>query len=103
MTQPVWEGVKRLHSNKRTDDFPDPIVFDCFCENHRLTPRERQMMAMICRGMKNSQIGGELSVSNATIRLHIGNLHRKLNTRSKVDLVLKLWKWSCGSARPETG
>lgn len=71
------------------------VLIDSFSKNHHLTPRERQILGMICRGMKNTQIGRELSVSNGTIRLHIGNLHRKLNTSSKVDLVLQLWSWSC--------
>ena len=60
-----------------------------------MTPRERQIISAVCTGMKNSQIGTELGVSNATIRLHVGNIHRKLSTRSKVDLVLCLWQWSC--------
>jgi hypothetical protein len=56
-------------------------------------------MTLICTGMKNAQIGRELGVSAATIRLHIGNIHRKLATSSKVDLVLKLWQWCCANGR----
>lgn len=90
-----------------TDNKDDPVTDDDqstrmptteivagFCEAQRLTPRESQILQMICRGMKNAHIGRQLSVSDATVRLHMSNLHRKLGTGSKVDLVLKLWQWS---------
>ena len=81
------------------DEFPGSDIIAEFCNAHRMTPREKQILAMICRGMMNQQIGQELKVSNATIRLHISNIHRKLQTRSKVDLVLGIWQWSSRTGR----
>jgi len=52
------------------------------------------MIALICRGMKNAAIAADLGVSGATVRLHIRNVHRKVKTGDKVELVLKLWDWS---------
>lgn len=80
--------------------FPSPDLMQGFCRAHGFTPRETQILCHICSGMKNTQIGRELGVSIAAIRLHIGNIHRKLQTHSKVDVVLRLWQWSCTSGNP---
>jgi len=83
--------------------FPSPELMHDFCRAHSFTPRETQILCHICSGMKNTQIGRELGVSIAAIRLHIGNIHKKLQTHSKVDVVLRLWHWSCAMARPCNG
>ena len=101
---PKMSSSDRVAHPVGSGEVPSAELIARFCDAHRLTPRERQILAMVCKGLKNSQIGRELSVSNATIRLHIGNIHRKLDTGSKVDLVLRLWQWSCspkpGASRP---
>lgn len=73
---------------------PSDDLIKEFCRDRSLTPREEQILIGVCRGLKNSGIGEKLEVSDATVRLHMTNLHRKLGTTSKVDLVLKLWDWS---------
>jgi DNA-binding NarL/FixJ family response regulator len=48
--------------------------------------------------MKNAAIAGELQVSEATVRLHITNIHRKLQTSSKVDVLIQAFQyWICRS------
>jgi DNA-binding NarL/FixJ family response regulator len=93
MTHPFRGDGRPVREDRTAQEFPDPSILAEFGGNYSLTPRERQILALICRSMKNAQIAGELGVTNATIRLHIGNIHRKLSTDSKVDLVLKLWRW----------
>ena len=78
-------------------DFPNPDITSAFCDLHHLTPHEHQILSAVCLGKMNSQIGRELGISDATVRLHMGHIHRKLKTSSKVDLVLRLWQWSCNS------
>lgn len=67
----------------------DSIVLD-FCNEHCLTPRETQVMLLVCAGMTNVDIGLELDLSLPSIRLHIMNIHRKLGTSSKVQLLRRV-------------
>ncbi len=83
--------------------FPAPCIIAEFSEQRHLTAREHEILSKVCLGLKNIQIARELGVSNATIRLHIGNIHRKLGSTSKVDLVLQLWQWSCRNGHAGRG
>ncbi|MFC5069093.1 response regulator transcription factor [Flaviflagellibacter deserti] len=56
--------------------------------NHdTLTPREREVMALVTKGLMNKQIAGELGLSEITVKIHRGNVMRKMNARSLADLV----------------
>jgi len=52
-----------------------------------LTPRERVVMACVVTGRPNKQIAAELGLSEATVKLHRGNVMHKMGARSLVDLV----------------
>jgi FixJ family two-component response regulator len=52
-----------------------------------LTPRERQVMALVSRGLMNKQAAGELGLSEITVKLHRASLMRKLGVRTVADLV----------------
>jgi len=52
-----------------------------------LTPREREVMAMVVSGLLNKQVGGELGISEITVKTHRGNVMRKMNADSFADLV----------------
>jgi len=57
-------------------------------ERHEsLTPRERQVMALVVLGLLNKQVGAELGISEITVKLHRGQVMRKMNARSLPDLV----------------
>jgi DNA-binding NarL/FixJ family response regulator len=51
----------------------------------RLSPRERQVLALLGRGWDNSRIGRELSISQHTVRTHIQNILEKLGMHSKLE------------------
>lgn len=53
----------------------------------RLTSRERQVMALITAGLLNKQVGGELGISEITVKAHRGQVMRKMNARSFAELV----------------
>ena len=52
-----------------------------------LTPRERQVFALVVAGLLNKQIAGELGTSELTIKAHRGNVMRKMRAASLADLV----------------
>jgi FixJ family two-component response regulator len=53
----------------------------------RLTPRERQVLALVVTGLLNKQIAGELGTSELTIKAHRGRVMRKMRAASLADLV----------------
>jgi FixJ family two-component response regulator len=51
-----------------------------------LTPRERQVMALVASGLMNKQVANELSISEVTVKMHRGSAMRKLGAKSVATL-----------------
>jgi FixJ family two-component response regulator len=52
-----------------------------------LTPREREVMALVVSGLLNKQVGLELGISEITVKAHRGSVMRKMEADSFADLV----------------
>lgn len=52
-----------------------------------LTSRERQVMALVVSGLLNKQVGGELGISEITVKAHRGQVMQKMKAESVADLV----------------
>jgi FixJ family two-component response regulator len=52
-----------------------------------LTPRERQVMALVASGLMNKQVANELSISVVTVKMHRSSVMRKLRAKSVATLV----------------
>jgi FixJ family two-component response regulator len=57
---------------------------DCYA---LLTRREREVMALVVSGRLNKQVGGELDISEITVKAHRGQVMRKMKADSLADLV----------------
>jgi FixJ family two-component response regulator len=57
---------------------------DCYAS---LTPREREVMALVVSGLLNKQVGGELGISEITVKAHRGQVMQKMKANSVADLV----------------
>lgn len=53
-----------------------------------LSRRERQVMALIVSGLLNKQVGGELGISEITVKAHRGRVMEKMKARSFAQLVM---------------
>src|ERR1700679_2042165 len=70
------------------------ITLDQESESHalrslyaKLTPRERDVMTLVVRGLLNKQVGGELGMAEITVKAHRGQVMRKMRAASFADLV----------------
>jgi FixJ family two-component response regulator len=52
-----------------------------------LTHREKQVMALVVSGLLNKQVGGELGISEITVKAHRGQVMQKMKAASLADLV----------------
>jgi FixJ family two-component response regulator len=60
------------------------VLRDCYAS---LTPRERDVMALVVSGLLNKQVGGQLGISEITVKAHRGQVMRKMKADSLPDLV----------------
>jgi FixJ family two-component response regulator len=74
------------------------VLRDCYAS---LTPRERQVMELVVSGLLNKQVGGELGISEITVKSHRGQMMRKMKADSLPDLVTMATRLGLRTARTE--
>ncbi len=65
-----------------------PTRWNYLQNRFELTPRERQIAELVCRGMRNEDIAKELGISPGTAKTHIRNIYRKVHVKSKISMLL---------------
>jgi FixJ family two-component response regulator len=79
----VGEAIER-DQRERTERAERDAVARLF---ETLTAREREVMALVVRGMLNKQIASALGASEKTVKIHRGRVMEKMNVQSVADLV----------------
>jgi len=59
-----------------------------FREDATPTPRERELITLIGRGLQNKVIAYELNISENTVRAHISNIMRKYNLHNRTQIAV---------------
>jgi FixJ family two-component response regulator len=54
----------------------------------QLTPREHEVLSLVTAGLMNKQVAGELGISEIMVKVHRGNVMRKMGAKSLADLVI---------------
>ncbi len=65
----------------------------------QLTPREREVMALVATGLLNKQVAGELATTERTIKFHRAHIMQKMRAESLADLVRMAEKLGISSQR----
>jgi FixJ family two-component response regulator len=78
----------------------DKIVASLQTLFEKLTPREREILALVSSGLMNKQIAAELGVAEITVKIHRGHIMKKMDAKSLADLLRKSETLGIRPAKP---
>jgi FixJ family two-component response regulator len=79
----VQTGLDRDRARRESDK----TVTELRSRFDSLTGREQEVIGYVASGLMNKQIAGEIGISEITVKVHRGNLMRKMGAKSLADLV----------------
>jgi FixJ family two-component response regulator len=85
--QDLLDAVQVALERHRSRRAEDKAVHDLRTRFESLTPREQEVIGPVTAGLMNKQIAAELGVSEITVKVHRGNVMKKMGARSLADLV----------------
>ena len=91
-SETLVDCMKEVAAGRRW--FPDDLIAKARSEGTdagtpdigALTPREREISGLVCRGLTNRAIANELGSSEGTVSIHLHNIYRKLDISSRTAL-----------------
>lgn len=86
-TQEMIDAVRQALVRDRVFRERQSVLTELRGRLETLTPRERQVLALVVTGLLNKQIAGELGTTELTIKAHRGKVMRKMRAESVADLV----------------
>ena len=94
----MGETIRQLVVEKQFKrEYPNAEVVDM------LTQRERQVVELICKGMKNKGIAERLLITETTVRHHLTSVFSKLDISSRLELVIYAFRQNISTATNVNG
>ena len=85
--QDLLDAIQQALQRDRAERDRQAEIHDLQGRYDALTSREREVMALVVSGMLNKQIASEIGASEATVKIHRGNVMHKMQAGSVADLV----------------
>jgi FixJ family two-component response regulator len=85
--QDLLDAVRLGLERDRTRRAGEAVVSELRGKFEALTSREQEVMGFVTSGLMNKQIAADLGVSEITVKVHRGNVMRKMSAKSLADLV----------------
>jgi FixJ family two-component response regulator len=85
--QDLLDAIHQALQRDRTAQEQQAEIHDLQGRYHALTRREQEVMTLVVSGMLNKQIASEIGASEATVKIHRGQVMHKMQAGSVVDLV----------------
>jgi FixJ family two-component response regulator len=85
--QDLLDAVQVALERDRTRRAQDKSVQEVRAHFEALTPREQEVIGFLTAGLLNKQIAAQLGVSEVTVKVHRGNVMKKMGARSLADLL----------------
>ncbi len=85
--QDLLEAVQLALQRDRDRRLEERAVLQTRARFDALTPREQEILGLVTAGLMNKQVAAELEVSEITVKVHRGNVMKKMGARSLADLV----------------
>jgi FixJ family two-component response regulator len=85
--QELLDAIQQALERNRADRQERSEIAEVRKHYGSLTAREQEVLQCVTRGMVNKQIGAQLNISEATVKLHRGNVMHKMGAGSLADLI----------------
>src|ERR1700692_3875253 len=85
--QDMLDAVVKAIERDRKRREAEKIVANVQALFETLTPREREVLALVASGLMNKQIAAEIGLAEITVKIHRGHIMKKMGARSLADLV----------------
>jgi FixJ family two-component response regulator len=83
MLDAVLAAIERDRKRRESDK----VVANLQALFEALTPRERDVLALVASGLMNKQVAAELGLAEITVKIHRGHIMKKMGAKSLADLV----------------
>ena len=98
--QEMLDAVVMAIERDRKRRQADTIVANLQGQFKTLTPREREILALVSSGLMNKQVAAELGLAEITVKIHRGHIMKKMGAKSVADLVIKAEALGIRRAKP---
>jgi FixJ family two-component response regulator len=85
--QDLLDAIQQALQRDRAARAQQDEVHELHGRYYGLTAREREVMGLVVAGMLSKQIAAEMGISEATVKIHRGNMMQKMQAGSLIELV----------------